>query len=100
MPKDKSRPDQGTHVNVSGVALTKGAPNQANGIKLMEFLSDDLAQQMYAEQNFEYPLKPGVPPSGLLQSFGSFKADNLLLKEIAKQRATASKLVDRVDYNG
>ena len=91
--------DRGAHVNVSGVALAKQAPNRANAVKLIEFLSDDLAQQMYAEQNFEYPLKPGVPWSGLLRSLGSFKPDNLSLVSIAAQRASASKLVDKVDYN-
>jgi len=90
----------GTHMNVSGVALAKGAPNKDNAIKLMEFLSDDLAQQMYAEQNFEYPVKQGVPWSGLLQSFGSYKADDLGLAEIAKNRQAASKLADKVGYDG
>jgi iron(III) transport system substrate-binding protein len=95
-------PDQqsyGTHMNVSGMALTKSAPNRENAIKLMTFLSDDLAQQMYAEQNFEYPVKPGVPWSGLLQSFGAYKADDLGLAEIAKHRKAASKLADKVGYD-
>ena len=90
----------GTHMNVSGMALTKGAPNKSNAIKLMVYLSDDLAQQMYAEQNFEYPVKQGVPWSGLLQSFGSFKADDLGLAEIAAHRKAASKLADKVGYDG
>ncbi|MCH9671589.1 MAG: Fe(3+) ABC transporter substrate-binding protein [Gammaproteobacteria bacterium] len=92
--------DRGTHVNVSGVALAKYAPNRANAIKLIEFLSGDLAQQMYAEQNAEYPLKAGVPWSGLLQSFGTFKTDSLALQDIAAKRNAASKLVDRVNYDG
>ncbi len=89
----------GTHMNVSGVALTKSAPNKENAIKLMVFLSDDLAQQMYAEQNFEYPVKQGVPWSGLLRSFGDYKADDLALAEIARLRASASKLADKVGYD-
>jgi iron(III) transport system substrate-binding protein len=89
----------GTHMNVSGMALTKSAPNRENAVKLMVFLSDDLAQQMYAEQNFEYPVKQGVPWSGLLQSFGAYKADDLALAEIARRRATASKLADKVGYD-
>jgi iron(III) transport system substrate-binding protein len=89
----------GAHMNVSGMALTKSAPNRDNAIKLMVFLSDDLAQQMYAEQNFEYPIKQGVPWSGLLQSFGSYKADDLGLAEVARHRKTASKLADKVGYD-
>ena len=86
-------------MNVSGMALTKSAPNRDNAVKLMEFLSDNLAQQMYAEQNFEYPVKQGVPWSGLLQSFGAFKADDLSLAEIARHRKAASKLADKVAYD-
>ena len=91
--------DVGTHMNVSGVALTKAAPNREQAVVLMEFLSDDLAQQMYAEQNFEYPVKEGVPWSGLLQSWGSFRADDLGLAEIASHREAASKLADKVGYD-
>lgn len=89
----------GTHMNISGVALTKGAPNKDNAIKLMEFLSQDLAQSMYAEQNHEYPTNPAVPASGLVRSWGEFKKDTLPLDQIAAVRAQASKMVDVVGYD-
>jgi len=92
--------DRGTHMNISGMALTKAAPNKDNAIKVMEFLASDIAQKMYAEQNHEYPVNPNVEPSGLVQSWGTFEHDTLPLAEIAKHRATASKLVDSVDYDG
>lgn len=91
--------DRGTHLNVSGMALTKSAPNKDNAIKLMEFLSGDLAQRMYAEENSEYPLKDGVPWSGLLASWGKFKADTVALDQVAKNRANAIKLADEVQYD-
>jgi len=89
----------GTHVNISGASLTKNAPNKENAVKLLEFLSGDLAQQMYAEQNYEYPVNPNVPWSGLLKSWGEFKVDPLPLAEIAQHRAQAIKLVDKVGYD-
>ena len=92
--------DRGTHLNVSGMALTKNAPNRDNAIKLMEFLAGELAQQMYAEQNFEYPINPNVEPSGLLKSWGDFDHDKLPLSEIAKHRSTATRMVDIVNYDG
>jgi len=91
--------NRGTHVNVSGVALTKASPNKENAIALMEFLSGDLAQQMYAEQNFEYPVKPGAPWSGLLKSWGSFKTDSLNLATIADNSGEATKIVNEVGFN-
>jgi iron(III) transport system substrate-binding protein len=90
---------RGTHLNVSGMALTKGAPNQADAIKLMEFLSGDLAQRMYAEDNTEYPVKTGVPWSDLLASWGRFKADTIALDQVAQYRADAVKLTDEVGYD-
>lgn len=92
-------PKGGTHVNISGMALTASAPNRENAIKLMEFLAGDLAQQMYAEQNFEYPAKPGVPWAGLLKSWGEFEISQLNLAKIAEYRTAAIKLTNEVGYN-
>lgn len=91
--------NQGTHVNIAGMALTKASPNKNNAVKLMEFLTSDLAQQMYAEQNFEYPIVAGVPQAGLLRSMGTLKADTLDLDKIAANRSKAVKLVNEVGYN-
>lgn len=90
---------RGTHVNISGVLLTESAPNRDNAVRLMEFLSDDEAQQIYAEANYEYPVKADVPKSELLESWGDFKADTLPLAEIANLRAAAIQMVDRVGYD-
>mgnify|MGYP001427537727 CR=1 FL=1 len=89
----------GAHVNASGVVLAKYAPNKENAVKLMEFLSDDTAQQMYAEVNYEYPVKKGVQASKLVASWGAFNADQLPLTDIAKQHKTAIKLLDEVKFD-
>ncbi len=90
----------GTHVNVSGIALTKSAPNKENALKLMEFLSSAQAQEIYAEVNYEYPVAPGSKPSDLVTSWGSFTADNVNLMDLAGHRAAALKLVEEVDFDG
>ncbi|WP_261815905.1 Fe(3+) ABC transporter substrate-binding protein [Vibrio gallicus] len=89
----------GTHVNVSGMAMAKHAPNHDNAIKLMEFLTADKAQQMYAEDNYEYPVKPGVKRSELVASWGEFKADTLALEKIADNHEKAVKLLDQVKFD-
>ncbi|WP_413692411.1 Fe(3+) ABC transporter substrate-binding protein [Psychromonas sp. KJ10-2] len=89
----------GTHMNVSGIALVKHAPNKTNAIKLMEFLSGDVAQEMYAEINYEYPVKEGVKPSKLVASWGQFKEDELKLSEVAAQHEAAIKLLDEVKFD-
>ncbi|MEM7619831.1 MAG: Fe(3+) ABC transporter substrate-binding protein [Pseudomonadota bacterium] len=91
--------DRGTHVNVSGMVLAKNSPNKANAIKLMEFLSGDNAQKIYASVNHEYPVKEGVAWSDRVKSWGDFKADPISLEKVAKLRARASKMVDEVGFN-
>jgi len=95
-PNQKST---GAHVNASGVALTKYAPNKNNAIKLMEFLSGDAAQQIYAQVNYEYPVNAKVAPSKLVASWGEFRADNIPLADIAKQHQAAIKLLDEVKFD-
>ncbi len=85
-----------THVNISGIALAKHAPNHDNAVKLVQFLASHKAQQVYAEKNFEYPVEPGLEPSEMVKSFGELKADTLPLADIAKNRKLASEMVDRV----
>lgn len=89
----------GTHVNVSGMAMAKYAPNKDNAQKLMEFLTGDKAQQMYAEVNYEYPVKDGVKRSELVASWGDFQADDLSLEKVADYHSTAIKLLDEVKFD-
>jgi iron(III) transport system substrate-binding protein len=89
----------GTHVNVSGMAMAKYSPNKENALKLMEFLTGDKAQQMYAEVNYEYPVKEGVKRSELVESWGDFKADTISLDDIAGYHSAAIKLLDEVKFD-
>lgn len=91
--------DRGTHVNLSGMVMAKHAPNRDNAIKLMEFLSTEKAQQLYAEVVFEYPLKDGVAVSDRVASWGTLKPDTLSLAEVAKARKQASEMADKVGFD-
>lgn len=95
-PNTKGR---GTHINLSGAVLAKNAPHKDNAIKLMEFLSSDEAQKIYASVNHEYPVKDGVPWSDIVKSWGEFKPDPISLEKVAKLRKRASELVDEVGFN-
>ena len=89
----------GQHMNISGAAVVRGANNRDAAVKLIEFLSDDFAQKLYADKNHEYPVKPDVKVSTLVKSWGDFKQDRLSIEAIAKHRPTASRLVDKVGFN-
>jgi len=88
-----------THVNISGVALAKHAPNVEGGKKFIQFLLSEKAQSIYAESNFEYPVVPGVATSDLVAGWGELKADDISLASIADKRDEASKLVDEVRFD-
>lgn len=90
---------EGTHVNISGMAMAKYSPNKENALKLMEFLTDTTAQEMYAEVNYEYPVKEGVEKSEIVSSWGDFKADTLPLHEVANYHVAAIKLLDEVKFD-
>jgi iron(III) transport system substrate-binding protein len=89
----------GTHLNISGMAMTKAAPNKEAALKLMEWLTSDAAQKIYAETNHEFPIKAGVAPSDLVTSWGSFEADSTSLSDLAAKRADALKLIETVDFD-
>lgn len=91
--------DRGTHVNISGIALAKHAPNKDNAVKLMEYLSSDAAQALYAEQNYEYPVKAGVAWSPVVEGWGRFKADSAPLADVAKSRGAALLLVNKIGFD-
>jgi iron(III) transport system substrate-binding protein len=90
----------GTHLNVSGIALTKAAPNRDEAVQLMEYLASPEAQAIYAEVNNEYPVLPEAETSDLVASWGAFTPDTTDLSDIAAERATALRLMEEVDYDG
>ncbi len=92
--------DGGTHMNVSGVAMTKAAPHAEDAKAFMEFLASDEAQHVYAETNYEFPVKAGVDRSELVQSWGDFTTDQVNLMDLAALRADALKIMEEINFDG
>jgi iron(III) transport system substrate-binding protein len=89
----------GTHVNLSGVLLAKHAPNRANAVKLIEWLAGETAQHIYADTNYEYPVRAGVAVNPTIAGYGPLKADTLPIANIATNRKAAATLVDKVGFD-
>jgi iron(III) transport system substrate-binding protein len=89
----------GTHVNVSGAAIARNAPNRDAAVRFLEYLVSDEAQRIYAEANFEYPVKASAAVHPIIAAFGTLRVDAISLTEIARNRAAASRLVDRVGFD-
>ena len=90
----------GTHVNVSGVAMTKAAPNRDEALQLMEFLVSPTAQGIYADLNYEYPVLEGAPLSDLVASWGTFTPDDVNLGDLAGHRPAALRIMEEVNFDG
>jgi iron(III) transport system substrate-binding protein len=90
----------GTHVNISGASVARHAPQRANAVKLLEFLTSASAQELYAQANYEYPVRAGVTLDPVIAAaVGTLKADSLSLTEMAKHRKQASVLVDKLGFD-
>jgi len=90
----------GTHMNVSGIAMTGAAPHRDEALQLMEYLVSPEAQAIYAEINHEFPVLEGAKWSDLVASWGTFTPDPVDLTEVARARPTALRIMEEVDFDG
>ena len=90
--------NRGTHVNISGGAVARYAPNKEVAVKFLEYLVSPQAQKYFAEGNSEYPVAAGVELSPELKSLGTFKEDQLNARVFAQNNAEALKIMDRAGW--
>ncbi len=89
----------GTHVNLSGAGVVKTAPNRANAVKFLEYLSSESAQKYLANGNNEYPAAKGIAPTSAVEALGTFKADPLPAAQIGRNQARAVELYNAAGWN-
>lgn len=85
---------RGTHINISGVAVTKSSKNKKEAIRFLEFLTEKDNQRIFSEANYEYPLDYNNSKSKIHLKWGRFKADNIDLTILGKNNAEAVKIFD------
>ena len=89
----------GTHINISGGGVAKNAPNKANAIAFLEYLSSPAAQSYFANGNNEWPVVKGTQLNNpQLASLGSFKQESVSISSIGKNQIAAQRILDRVGY--
>lgn len=88
----------GVHVNISGAGVTKYAKHADEAVKLLEWLSSDKAQNLYADVNMEYPANAKVKPDPVVAAWGGFKPNLINVAEAGKLQAKAVMLMDRAGY--
>lgn len=89
----------GTHMNLSGGAVARYAPNREAAVQFLEYLASDEAQGYFANGNNEWPVvKSAAQRNPELESLGNFKQDRLAAAAIGARSAQAQKLLDNVGF--
>lgn len=90
--------ETGVHINVSGAGITKHAKHEKEAVKLLEWLSSDKAQNLFADVNMEYPVNPSIKPDAVVAAWGPFRQNPLNLAKAGELQTAAVKLMDRAGY--
>ncbi|MFC3194789.1 Fe(3+) ABC transporter substrate-binding protein [Marinicella sediminis] len=90
--------DRGTHVNVSGIAVTKAADHVGHAQRLIEFMIQAESQNWFASANGEYPVVPGTAVHPTLAEWGEFRKDAINLSRLGELNNEAVKIMDRVGW--
>ena len=88
----------GVHVNVSGAGVVAASKHKTRAVAFLEWLSTESAQQIFADVNMEYPVNPNVPVNPSVRSWGSFKQNEINLRNAGENQMAAIQLMDRVGY--
>ncbi len=90
--------DRGTHINVGGAGLVANAQNAENGIRFLEFLASDEAQEVLAGRNYEFPVVEGIKKNPVLESWGNFAKDDINISILGENNPEAIRISDRVNW--
>jgi iron(III) transport system substrate-binding protein len=95
---NQSEGEGGVYVDISGAGVTKYARNKESAVKLLNWLSSEMGQKLFADSNMEYPVNPNVKPDPLVQAWGDFKQNAENISQSGKNRETAIELMHRARY--
>src|SRR5215216_4811207 len=90
---------RGTHVNLSGLGVVRGSDHAAEARELIEFLREPRQQEVFAQNNHEFPAVGGARPSKEIARFGSFKRDPIDVARAGAHLDEALSLMDEVGWD-
>lgn len=89
---------RGTHLNISGVGLTKHAKNKDNAVKLIEFMTGKDGQTLLTQGSFEFPVNAAAEKPELLKGWGDFKTQKLDFSKLGDHNKKAVELLAKVGW--
>jgi iron(III) transport system substrate-binding protein len=90
---------RGTQVNLSGLGVIESSNQKEKAGELIDFLRDPKQQEIFVENNHEYPAVAGVKPDPVMARFGTFKRDMIDVAGAGPRLAEALKLMDAVGWD-
>ncbi len=90
--------DRGTHVNISGAGVVRGAPHRDNAIRLLEFLTEPESQALFAGGNKEYPVTASTETVTELAAWGDFEEDKVNAAVFGSEGQKALRIFDRCGW--
>ena len=87
-----------THINVSGAGIIKNSKNKENALKFLEFLVSNKAQKIYAEVNYEYPIRKNIELNDFMTKYNNFIKDKIDLSVLAKLNKKSIILMDQAGW--
>lgn len=97
-----SFPDQdgnGTHVNITGAAVSASSKSPELAIQFIEFLATPEGQALLTSETKEYPVVAGAPNPEGLDILPGFKASEYPLSDLGRNQAEAQAIFDRAGWN-
>ena len=90
---------RGTHVNLSGLGVVRGSDQAETARKLIDFLLEPRQQEVFAQNNHEFPVVKGARPSPEIAQFGDFKRDPIDVEGAGEHLTEALNLMDEVGWD-
>lgn len=91
--------DGGAYGSISAVALAASSYHREDSLAFIEFLLSDEGQKIFADDNHEYPIRPLVPPSELVASWGDVVEAETDYVTIYQYRDEALRLIDDIAFD-
>lgn len=85
-------------IDISGAAVMRHARNPAGATDLLQWLSEETPNALYASSGYEFPVNETAPEISLLTAWSEFVADPMEMAELGFLQEGAVKLAERAHY--
>jgi iron(III) transport system substrate-binding protein len=90
---------RGTHVNLSGLGVVTSSDHPQEARELIDYLRQPAEQEIFAQNNHEFPVVRGAKPSKEIAQFGTFKRDPIDVKGAGEHLEDALQLMEEVGWD-